>query len=68
MQTLYNQLQQFRNSNPVFTVDGYTLQYLNTIADILLNNQQSKVNIVVKSNGKETTAVKPNKLEKAVIK
>lgn len=66
-QTLYKQLESFRYSNPIFTADNYTLQYLNTIADILLLQQPSTAKIEMKKNGKkETATTKPNKLEKAV--
>lgn len=69
-QTLLEQLNMFRKSNPLFVADQYIINYLNCIADYLLiqSKKQNKISVPCKSNGKETTAVKSNKLEKAIIK
>lgn len=50
----YYWLNEYRNHTPVFFPDSYTIGYLNTIADILLEEHKAKI---------ETTTIK-KKVEK----
>ena len=53
LQTLYSELERLRKSNPMFSTDNYTINYLNTIADIILLKQPSNVDVAVKPNNIE---------------
>lgn len=53
MRTLYSELERLRKSNPMFSMDNYTIKYLNTIADIILLKQPSNVEVAVKPNNIE---------------
>lgn len=64
LQTLYSGLEKLRKSNPMFSTDNYTINYLNTIADILLLKQPSNVEVAVTNkNTEKRNASNKNKKE-----